>query len=34
MKVLELCEKKRPDEDTRIEAITQGVPVQAFYGER
>jgi len=31
MKVLELYEKKRRDEDARIEAITQGVPVPVFY---
>ena len=33
MRVLELCEKKKKDEDTRIEAITQGVPVPVFYGK-
>ena len=33
LEVLELCEKKKKDEDTRIEAITQGVPVPVFYGK-
>ena len=33
MRVLELCEKKKKDEDARIEAITQGVPVPVFYGK-
>jgi 4-hydroxy-4-methyl-2-oxoglutarate aldolase len=32
MKVLELCEKKKQAEDTRIEAISQGVAVPVFYG--
>jgi 4-hydroxy-4-methyl-2-oxoglutarate aldolase len=32
MRVLELCEKKKRTEDTRIEAISQGVPVPVFYG--
>jgi hypothetical protein len=31
--VLELAEKKKKDEDARIEAITQGVPVPVFYGK-
>ena len=33
MAVLELCEKKKKGEDTRIDAITQGVPVPVFYGK-
>src|SRR5580693_8509951 len=33
MRVLELCEKKKRGEDTRIEAITKGVPVPDFYGK-
>src|ERR1700691_5806451 len=33
MRVLELCEKKKKDEDTRIAAIGQGVPVPVFYGK-
>ena len=33
MKVLELCEKKKSGEDTRIEAISQGVPVPVFYAK-
>ena len=33
MAVLELCEKKKKAEDTRIDAITQGVPVPVFYGK-
>ena len=33
LRVLELCEKKKKDEDARIEAITQGVPVPVFYGK-
>src|SRR6202166_4242042 len=33
LEVLELCEKKKRDEDARIEAITQGVPVPVFYGK-
>jgi hypothetical protein len=33
LRVLELCEKKKKDEDVRIEAITQGVPVPVFYGK-
>ena len=33
LRVLELCEKKKQDEDARIEAITQGVPVPVFYGK-
>src|ERR1700682_5774894 len=33
LEVLELCEKKKKDEDARIEAITQGVPVPVFYGK-
>jgi 4-hydroxy-4-methyl-2-oxoglutarate aldolase len=33
MRVLELCEKKKAAEDTRIEAITEGVPVPVFYGK-
>jgi regulator of RNase E activity RraA len=32
-RVLELCEKKKKDENARIEAITQGVPVPVFYGK-
>jgi regulator of RNase E activity RraA len=31
LRVLELCEKKKKDEDARIEAITQGVPVPVPY---
>jgi 4-hydroxy-4-methyl-2-oxoglutarate aldolase len=33
LRVLELCEKKKKDEDARIEAIGQGVPVPVFYGK-
>jgi len=33
MRVLELCEKKKQDEDKRIAAITEGVPVPVFYGK-
>jgi 4-hydroxy-4-methyl-2-oxoglutarate aldolase len=33
MAVLELCEKKKGAEDTRIDAITRGVPVPVFYGK-
>jgi len=33
MEVLELCEKKKKDEDKRIAAITEGVPVAVFYGK-
>ena len=33
MAVLELCEKKKKAEDTRIDAITQGVPVPVFYNK-
>jgi hypothetical protein len=33
MRVLELCEKKKKDEDARIEAITQGVPVPVPHGK-
>jgi 4-hydroxy-4-methyl-2-oxoglutarate aldolase len=33
MRVLELCEKKKKDEDKRIAAITEGVPVSVFYGK-
>ena len=33
MRVLELCEKKKQAEDSRIEAISQGVPVPVFYGK-
>ena len=33
MAVLELCEKKKQAEDTRIGAIAQGVPVPEFYGK-
>jgi len=33
MPVLELCEKKKRAEDTRIGAISQGVPVPEFYGK-
>jgi 4-hydroxy-4-methyl-2-oxoglutarate aldolase len=33
MRVLELCEKKKHDEDARIAAIGQGVPVPVFYGK-
>jgi len=28
-----VCEKKKKDEDARIEAITQGGPVPVFYGK-
>ena len=31
--VLELCEKKKKAEDTRIDAIREGVPVPVFYKE-
>ncbi len=31
--VLELCEKKKQAEDTRIDAISRGVPVPVFYGK-
>lgn len=33
MRVLELCEKKKQAEDTRMEAISQGVPVPVFYAK-
>jgi len=33
MRVLELCEKKKKDEDARVAAIGQGVPVPVFYGK-
>ena len=33
MRVLELCEKKKRGEDTRIGSIWQGVPVPVFYGK-
>ena len=33
MAVLELCEKKKQGEDTRIDAISHGVPVPVFYGK-
>jgi len=33
MRVLELCEKKKKDEDARIAAIAEGVPVPVFYGK-
>ena len=33
MRVLELCEKKKGGEDTRIGSIKQGVPVPVFYGK-
>jgi 4-hydroxy-4-methyl-2-oxoglutarate aldolase len=33
MRVLELCEKKKKAEDTRMEAISQGVPVPVFYAK-
>src|SRR4029077_7675117 len=33
MAVLELCEKKKQGEDTRIDAISRGVPVPVFYGK-
>ena len=33
MAVLELCEKKKQAEDSRIEAITRGVPVPIFYNK-
>jgi regulator of RNase E activity RraA len=33
MAVLELCEKKKQAEDTRIGAISRGVPVPEFYGK-
>jgi 4-hydroxy-4-methyl-2-oxoglutarate aldolase len=32
-RVLELCEKKKQDEDKRIAVITEGVPVPVFYGK-
>ncbi len=31
--VLELCEKKKKSEDTRVDAISRGVPVPEFYGK-
>ena len=33
MHVLELCEKKKKAEDTRIDAITEDVPVSVFYAK-
>ncbi len=33
MRVLELCEKKKRAEDTRIDAISEGVPVPTFYAK-
>ena len=33
MAVLELCEKKKQAEDTRIDAISKGVPVPVFYAQ-
>jgi regulator of RNase E activity RraA len=33
MEVLELCEKKKTAEDTRIDTISRGVPVPDFYGK-
>ncbi|HTP93277.1 MAG TPA: RraA family protein [Xanthobacteraceae bacterium] len=33
MRVLELCEKKKRDEDTRMDAIAEGVPVPVFYAK-
>ena len=33
MAVLELCEKKKQAEDTRIDAISRGVPVPVFYSK-
>src|SRR5436190_1841389 len=33
MRVLELCEKKKGGEDTRIGAIQEGVPVTVFYNK-
>jgi regulator of RNase E activity RraA len=33
LEVLELCEKKKAAEDSRIDAITRGVPVPVFYGK-
>jgi regulator of RNase E activity RraA len=33
LEVLEWCEKKKQAEDTRIGAISQGVPVPDFYGK-
>jgi 4-hydroxy-4-methyl-2-oxoglutarate aldolase len=33
MRVLELCEKKKGGEDSRIGSIKQGVPVPVFYGK-
>jgi regulator of RNase E activity RraA len=33
MAVLELCEKKKKAEDTRVDAISRGVPVPEFYGK-
>jgi 4-hydroxy-4-methyl-2-oxoglutarate aldolase len=33
MRVLEICEKKKQAEDTRMDAIAQGVPVPVFYGK-
>jgi hypothetical protein len=33
MRVLELCEKKKGGEDSRIGSINQGVPVPVFYSK-
>jgi hypothetical protein len=33
MRVLALCEKKKKAEDTRIDAIAEGVPVPVFYAK-
>ena len=33
LKILELCEKKKNAEDTRIGAIQDGVPLPVFYGK-
>ena len=33
MRVLDICEKKKHAEDTRMDAIAQGVPVPVFYGK-
>jgi regulator of RNase E activity RraA len=33
MAVLELCEKKKKAEDSRVDAIARGVPVPEFYGK-
>jgi regulator of RNase E activity RraA len=33
MRVLDICEKKKRAEDTRMDAIAQGVPVPVFYAK-